>query len=64
MYCITRGLFYVSGFTQGYITWDDEDIGNRNDHGGALPDGTYDSNTRIYYCCRQVTHASCLNMLY
>lgn len=41
------------GFANGYVHWDDEDSGNRNDLGGTLPDGKYDDgNTEIQYCCR------------
>lgn len=36
----------------GYITWDDEDWFNKNNKGGVLPDGVYDKNTKLYYCCR------------
>ena len=43
---------YVTGFSSGFIYWDDEDISNGNSHGGALPDGDFGSNTKIYYCCR------------
>lgn len=51
----TKQFFVVLvGFNSGYITWDDEDINNHNEYGGLLPDGVYDSNTKIYYCCRQV----------
>lgn len=39
----------------GSITWDDEDHDhntNKNEINGYLPDGQYDVNTRIYYCCQ------------
>lgn len=42
------------GFAEGYVYWDDEDLPNHNNKGGTLPDGDYDKNTRIYYCCRLV----------
>ena len=42
----------VPGFTEGHIRWDDEDDDNNNSKGGTLPDGTYDEDTIIYYCCR------------
>ena len=38
----------------GYIKWDDEDApGNNNNNRkyGTLPEGTYDQDTKIYYCC-------------
>ena len=44
--------------TQGAIQWDDEDAllftTNKNEHGGTLPDGVYDSNTKINYCCQNM----------
>jgi CUB/sushi domain-containing protein len=49
------GIFNL-GFSSGYVYWDDEDLNNDNSRGGALPDGTYDKNTRIYYCCRFRLH--------
>ncbi|XP_070568158.1 uncharacterized protein [Ptychodera flava] len=52
-YCIFKKGNCPSGFSSGWIYWDDEDAFNANDKGGTLPDGTYDSNTLIYYCCRQ-----------
>ncbi|XP_053376072.1 mucin-5AC-like [Mercenaria mercenaria] len=51
-YCILKHKYCPAGFRSGFIFWDDEDSGNGNSHGGALPDGTYDGNTKIYYCCR------------
>lgn len=47
----------VTGFGRGYIFWDDETSRNGNRHTQlleALPDGTYDENTRMYFCCRSV----------
>ncbi|WAR26805.1 hypothetical protein MAR_012509, partial [Mya arenaria] len=41
-------------FSEGSIYWDDEDSSNANDKGGILPDGSYDRDTRINYCCRQI----------
>ena len=32
--------------------WDDEDDNNNNGAGGKLPDGVYDRNTKIFFCCR------------
>ena len=36
----------------GQIKWDDEDTGNTNNFGGSLPDGTFDDDTIIKYCCQ------------
>ena len=35
----------------GSIHWDDEDNVNGNQENGILPDGTYDMDTEINYCC-------------
>ena len=51
-YCIAKKGNCPSGFSGGSIYWDDEDSNNRNDYGGTLPDGDYNSNTRTYFCCR------------
>ncbi|XP_053374836.1 uncharacterized protein LOC128547130 [Mercenaria mercenaria] len=51
-YCILKHGSCPQGFSTGYVFWDDEDLNNGNAKGGTLPDGTYDKNTRIYYCCR------------
>eukprot|EP00105_Crassostrea_gigas_P032444 XP_011455453.1 PREDICTED: uncharacterized protein LOC105347874 [Crassostrea gigas] len=52
-YCILRhGGSCPSGFQTSIVSWDDEDDQNQNSHGGTLPSGLFDNNTRIYYCCR------------
>ena len=36
----------------GFIKWDDEDDDNDNKYNGtSLPDGNYDTETLINYCC-------------
>jgi len=56
-YCIGRKNGQCpGGFSVGTIDWDDEDSRNANRYGGILPDGSYDTNTRIYYCCRSDAH--------
>ncbi|KAJ8314569.1 hypothetical protein KUTeg_006719 [Tegillarca granosa] len=47
----TPGI-HLAGFKVGSIHWDDEDGTNADSAGGTLPDGTYNSNTDIFYCCR------------
>lgn len=42
----------VSGFDIGSIKWDDEDHNNGNGNDGTLPDGSYDGDTTMFYCCR------------
>ena len=36
----------------GWVKWDDEDDRNINKNGGSLPDGSYDKDTVIRYCCQ------------
>ena len=38
--------------SSGFIKWDDEDTANINYILGTLPDGVYDKNTKIEFCCR------------
>jgi len=51
-YCIFKQEDCPTGFQEGYVFWDDEDNKNMNKKGGTLPDGVYDKDTLIYYCCR------------
>ncbi|XP_033103733.1 uncharacterized protein LOC117106479 [Anneissia japonica] len=51
-YCIyQRDTACPSGFKTGYIFWDDKNS-DGNTHAGYLPKGTYNENTKIYFCCR------------
>ncbi|CAG2214852.1 unnamed protein product [Mytilus edulis] len=55
-YCIARyGGSCPTGFSTGSIYWDDEDNANANSKWGILPDGVYNRNTKIYYCCSTST---------
>ncbi|XP_071095969.1 uncharacterized protein [Haliotis cracherodii] len=51
-YCILKYGNCPSGFKDGYIQLDDNDVPNINKHGGTLPDGSFGKNTRIDFCCR------------
>nr|QZH55018.1 ApeC-containing protein 3 [Branchiostoma floridae] len=51
-YCIFKKWSCPSGFQTGYVYWDDEDRGNDNTVSGYYPDGTYNADTGINYCCR------------
>ena len=52
-YCIyKKGGSCPTDLESGYIRWDDEDNNNINRKNGTLPDGVYDRNTRIEFCCR------------
>ncbi|XP_022098027.1 uncharacterized protein LOC110983241 [Acanthaster planci] len=53
-YCIfKKGKFCPDRFREGWIKWDDQNIFNRNDQSGELPEGVYDDDTKIYFCCRE-----------
>ncbi|KAL9962437.1 hypothetical protein ACROYT_G031541 [Oculina patagonica] len=55
LFLINLRLLYALrhlGFSEGYIYWDDENDDNINRVSGSLPDGVYDRNTKIFYCCR------------
>lgn len=51
-YCIAKKGSCPSGFRSGSLFWDDEDSGNANSVTGVVPDGSYNGDTRIEYCCR------------
>ncbi len=52
-YCIARyDGSCPTGFYSGYKYWDDEDSNNKNNVRGVIPDGKYDTNTKVEYCCR------------
>ncbi|WAR01427.1 hypothetical protein MAR_007985 [Mya arenaria] len=52
-YCILKYKICPYGFHEGHIIWDDEDRNNKNDKWGVMPDGDFNRNTRINYCCRK-----------
>ncbi|CAG2229464.1 unnamed protein product [Mytilus edulis] len=51
-YCILKKGDCPQGFDIGSIKWDDEDHNNGNGNDGTLPDGSYDGDTTMFYCCR------------
>lgn len=55
-YCIAKKDTCPEQMSEAYVYWDDEDSDNKNKKSGVLPDGTYDRNTRIQYCCRSDEH--------
>ena len=55
-YCIFKKGDCPKGFKEGYVLWDDENDKNINKKGGTLPDGIYNQNTLVYYCCRTDGH--------
>ena len=57
-YCIAKKGKCPEGFAAGSVYWNDEDTNNANTHNGTLPDGQYNHDTRVDYCCRSDTHPS------
>ncbi|XP_068755959.1 uncharacterized protein [Montipora capricornis] len=57
-YCIYKKGDCPEGFGSGYVKWDDEDGANKNKFSGQLPDGVYDKNTKIFFCCRDDGYAT------
>ncbi|KAK6173923.1 hypothetical protein SNE40_017295 [Patella caerulea] len=51
-YCILKYGDCPGGFQTGSILWDDENKDNHDSSTGSLPDGKYDTDTRIDFCCR------------
>ncbi|XP_044170591.1 uncharacterized protein LOC122954610 isoform X3 [Acropora millepora] len=51
-YCIYKKGSCPDGLNNGFVYWDDDKFGNKNTRSGILPDGVYDSNTEIEFCCR------------
>ena len=51
-YCIYKKGNCPEGLSEGYIFFDDENHKNINEKGGTLPDGVYNKDTNISYCCR------------
>ncbi|XP_068755958.1 uncharacterized protein [Montipora capricornis] len=51
-YCIYKKGDCPEGFGNGYVRWDDADGASTNKVTGQLPDGVYDKNTKIFFCCR------------
>merc|ERR1719226_130215 len=54
-YCIIKKKACPTGFSEGMLRWDDENNENQNGKTKAAknaPDGTFDDNTEMYFCCR------------
>ena len=52
-YCIYRkGGYCPLDMKAGFYHWDDEWLNNQNAQDGEYPDGKYDHNTLIHFCCR------------
>ena len=51
-YCIAKKGKCPHNFRQGGIKWDDDNRNNKNQIWGVLPDGVYNKDTIVNYCCR------------
>ena len=51
-YCIYKKGVCPKGLSEGYLFFDDENYKNQNRMGGTLPDGVYNEDTKLFYCCR------------
>ncbi|XP_015757085.1 PREDICTED: cubilin-like [Acropora digitifera] len=51
-YCIYKKGSCPDGLNDGFVYWDDDDNDNKNNKSGTLPDGDYNRNTKIEFCCR------------
>ncbi|XP_072180200.1 uncharacterized protein [Diadema setosum] len=58
-YCVfKKGNECPDGFQEGWVQWDDSDVLNSNQLTGQVPEGVYDRDTLIYFCCREDGFAS------
>ena len=51
-YCTAKKGKCPRGFFEGGIKWDDKNRYNKNHKWGILPDGKYNWDTIVKYCCR------------
>lgn len=63
-YCILKYKTCPAGFKDGFIQFNDQDIFTNNKAGGTLPDGVYDGNTKIFFCCRNDASPTVTQPLY
>lgn len=51
-YCIyKKGVDCPSGLDEGFVIWDDENKDNKNSKNGELPEGLFNEDTKIFFCC-------------
>ena len=54
-YCVyKKGTSCPFGLSEGWVFWDDKNEANKNTVQGTLPNGTYNQDTKIYFCCQTV----------
>ena len=51
-YCIYKKGNCPEHLSYGFVYWDDDDTLNMNNKIGTLPDGVYNTDTEIEFCCR------------
>lgn len=58
-YCIyKKGSSCPTGLDEGFVIWDDENKDNKNSKEGALPEGLFNEDTKIFFCCSTTGSAS------
>lgn len=58
-YCIYKeGSSCPTGLEEGFVIWDDENKDNKNSKDGVLPEGLFNEDTKIFYCCSTSGSAS------
>ncbi|PFX18014.1 uncharacterized protein LOC111340085 [Stylophora pistillata] len=51
-YCIyKKGSRCPAGLDEGFVIWDDENKDNKNSKDGELPEGLFNEDTKIFFCC-------------
>lgn len=58
-YCIyKKGSGCPTGLDEGFVIWDDENKDNKNSKDGELPEGLFNEDTKIFFCCSTSGSAS------
>ncbi|KAL9984820.1 hypothetical protein ACROYT_G007155 [Oculina patagonica] len=58
-YCIyKKGSSCPTGLDEGFVIWDDENKDNKNSKNGVLPEGLFNEDTKIFFCCSTSGSAS------
>ena len=58
-YCIyKKGSSCPTGLDEGFVIWDDENKDNKNSKYGDLPEGLFNEDTKIFFCCSTTGSAS------
>lgn len=58
-YCIyKKGSRCPTGLDEGFVIWDDENKDNKNSKYGDLPEGLFNEDSKIFFCCSTTGSAS------